>query len=52
MGVASEPTQIVLETRRGLVPFDAELFSNGHLRFVLLYRSAVLSGRRVRVAAA
>lgn len=51
-GVAAEATEITLQTRRGPERFDAELFSNGHLRFVLVYRSARFSGRRVRISAA
>lgn len=52
-GVGVAPSEITLDTRRGRVRFDAELFSNGHLRFVLLYRRpAVLGGRRIRAVAA
>jgi hypothetical protein len=52
MGVADEASEIVLETKRGSERFIAEAFTNGRLRFLLLYRHDLLAGRRLRIAAA
>ena len=46
-GVHEEAIDLSLETRRGTTRFQAHLFHNGRLRFMLLTRKKVL-GRRVR----
>jgi hypothetical protein len=52
IGVDPNLTEITLDTQRGPERFEAGLFCNGRLRFALLYRRGILSGRRVRVVAA
>lgn len=45
--VHDETFELVLDTRRGLTRFRAQLFFNNHLRFMLLTRRSIL-GRRIR----
>lgn len=52
IGVGTKTTEITLDTARGQERFEVGLFCNGRLRFALLYRRTILSGRRVRVVAA
>ena len=47
-GVHEEPIDLVLDTRRGLTKFDAHLFHNGRLRFMLLTKRKQLLNRRLR----
>lgn len=51
IGVRGSESTITLADRQrgGSVTFTAEVFSNGWLKFVLLYRRSVFSGPRVRV---
>lgn len=41
---------ITLDTKRGLVTFEAESFTNGRLNFVVVFRRHLFSGRRLKVA--
>lgn len=47
-GIGEEQVELTLDTRRGKVAFRAEVFSNGHFRFVLLYKRRLVQGRRLR----
>lgn len=49
LGVTSE---VVLETSRGAIRFTAETFTNGYLRYMLIYKASKVSGRRIELVQA
>jgi hypothetical protein len=49
-GILEDGEQLLLETKRGTIRFETEVFHNGRLNFVLLFQRSVLSGRHLRVA--